>query len=570
MDNFISQILNDLFNLDPELKQHEKELTMLARTLMNAKPDSRYDEAFAAKLKSELMEKAQHFKTAAMPADEGMNRFFRLLANRFAYALAGAAIMLIIILPLIFSGRGGKLALNSNAPASLFKSGVTRVDDHAFGSITDGSAASGDSQGLGAGGREVAPMQNESGFTTDSALGQASVPAGSGGGGGMAAPAPDSSASAKIGIMPPSYMTDYKYVYTGDDITIDRDTMPVYKRVTSPAGAQALAQTVTGFNFGTIDLSRFENAELANLNLNENRDFGYSLYLNFTDNTLDISQNWQKWPHPENQCRDQACYNQYRLSISDVPTDDKILSIAKGFLDQYGIDAGDYGEPFVQDQWRLYYAQAPDQSQVYIPEEMAVVYPYIIDGQMAYDQSGNPTGMYVGVDIRYDKVSSLHSLKPQTFESSDYAVINDSAKITDLAEKGGVWPNYRYEGADKTVTVELGTPQPGLVQYWKYNQTDGSSEELYIPALVFPVKNQTELGADFSRKNVVVPLAKDLLDEMNPPAGIPRPMPLMKEGTQSSETPAVEILPNAAPGAVKGAEESVGPREIRTTIRFER
>jgi hypothetical protein len=333
-------------------------------------------------------------------------------------------------------------------------------------------------------------------------------------------------------IMPRPDPVSYEYVYTGVDIEMTADKYTVYKHIKTSAGGRALAQSLSGMDFSLLDMSKFRNTELANLNLSEDREFGYSLYLNLRENSLNLSQNWQKWPHPEQNCRDQACHEQYRLKLSDVPSDDKLIATADAFLREYGIDMNGYGRPSVSDQWRRYYNLAEDKSSFWVPNEIGVVYPLKIEEQTVRDQSGNPSGLHVSVNIRYNKVSGLHSLRPHTFESSAYDAITDNARIIELAEQGGLYPVYGYGQTEQTVTVELGTPERKLMQYFRYGREDRTSEELYVPTLFFPVKNKADLDDNFYRDYVVAPLITDMLSELRPPVGAPEPMPLLRDEVQ--------------------------------------
>jgi hypothetical protein len=520
MKNFINEILNDIFMIDPELKKHKKDLTRLAQELISHKPDTKFNENFAQTLKKELMKRAEELKgVSGNKKSVKPKGWSGLFINKFAYAVGGAIIMLIIIIPFLSFNQGERIALDSQPLAVNFNQGITSVSKNAFGSLTSSLSEALEERGVSAPG------------------------IGAGGGGGpanadssgelLAIPQAETTVSADSAKMIRPEYVNYKYSYIGDDIKLNEDTMAVFKRVSSEASGRAMAQSFTNLNFDLLDLSQFKNTQVANLNLNEDREFGYSIYLNLADNSLDISQNWLKWPQPNQECQNlplsenQACYERNRLTIDDVPSDDMILSIASKFVEDYEVDTSYFGEPFVDKEWRRTYETAANKGSAWVPEVISVIYPAIIDGKMTYDQGGNLSGMYVGVNIRSNKASDLHSLKPHTFESSQYDVITDRKKLVALAEQGGLYPRYQYEEASKTVTVELGTPALGLMQYWKYEKGLGQGEELFIPALIFPITNLPDLE-NYYRKNIIIPLISDMIDEMRPPVGIPEPMPLLK------------------------------------------
>ena len=53
----VKEILEELYQLDPELKTREDELMDILKKLMKAKPEAEPDEAFKARLKEELLAK---------------------------------------------------------------------------------------------------------------------------------------------------------------------------------------------------------------------------------------------------------------------------------------------------------------------------------------------------------------------------------------------------------------------------------------------------------------------------------------------------------------------------------
>ena len=60
------------------------------------------------------------------------------------------------------------------------------------------------------------------------------------------------------------------------------------------------------------------------------------------------------------------------------------------------------------------------------------------------------------------------------------------------------------------VTIRLAAPERGYVRIY---QTKGNSqEEVYVPALIFPVTAIENAPSYYDRKNVVVPLAKELVE----------------------------------------------------------
>jgi hypothetical protein len=99
-------------------------------------------------------------------------------------------------------------------------------------------------------------------------------------------------ADAKIGIMPPYYQ-NYTFKYVGEELSGLNTTVPVYKRTKDLSLGRQYAQSFTTRNFGFFDLGKFQDLELASINFNENREFGYSTYFSLHDNSFGISANWE-------------------------------------------------------------------------------------------------------------------------------------------------------------------------------------------------------------------------------------------------------------------------------------
>jgi hypothetical protein len=96
----------------------------------------------------------------------------------------------------------------------------------------------------------------------------------------------------------------------------------------------------------------------------------------------------------------------------------------------------------------------------------------------------------------------------------------------ELVYNGGSYPYYDYfvEGEYETVDIELGSPSLELVKIWNYDQTKMISQELYVPAYVFPIISQSKYNY-FYRKNIVIPAVKDFFNRYNFP-GQPRILPM--------------------------------------------
>ena len=380
---------------------------------------------------------------------------------------------------------------------------IAQLENNAFGSLQSNQS------------EEPVNIQNLAGVGSGGGGGElTSSIAGINGGGGMPVSFGE---RTDLKMRAPEWI-NYTYVYKGDDLEITETEMEVLKRTKDKASSQEFVRYISKINLDSLDLGKFQNTEITNLQINENRKFGYSLYLDFIDNNISINANWEQWPTPSIECRglaqeeSQKCFDANRLKLADVPADEILISIANQFLKDYEIDMSMYGKPEILDYWRNNY-DTDSEAPIYISEAISVIYPLVINNQVIYDESGNKTGLTVQINIKNNKVAGLNGLTSQSYASSNYEVENDSQTIIALAEKGGLRRIYNYQEASKTVEVKLGTPTLGLIKYYQPSLDKKETAELLIPAYIFPVINSPETGAYNYVKNIVVPLVKEIITE---------------------------------------------------------
>src|SRR3989344_331949 len=88
--NNIEQILSELYEIDPGLKQYEEQVKKIISEMLVNQPDTKFDSAFAASLKQRLMQKSENPKTA---------KFFINLnfMREHVRVFAGALVALVLI-----------------------------------------------------------------------------------------------------------------------------------------------------------------------------------------------------------------------------------------------------------------------------------------------------------------------------------------------------------------------------------------------------------------------------------------------------------------------------------------
>ncbi len=514
MSSDLRSILGELYTIDPSLQDHEAELIPVLEAMMRSKPDVTPDEAFIQRLRSMLREKnvmvsSSNHDQKKYSSSSSFFSFFTM--NHLQYTVTGVVLGAIIAGPITYSltQSGGlpSFTNESNGTQKLFSYSVEDSGSSAFGDLSTVQQNTAYGRGGGGGAPEI-----------DTAM---SARPQSGGGGGDAM-----MIDPKIGLIAPE-MTQYNLVFDGALPSLT-DSVDVYSRMRGVSNAD-IGQILSAFNTGLIDLGSFGNAKTDMISFYQDTEYGYMVNVSFREGTININQNWEKWPHPESACRDEACYQRFRVKAEDVPADDVLIGIANAFVEKYSIDLSQYGEPEVNNQWRAQYEAATDKSMVWIPDGAQVIYPLLIDGKPVYDEGGMKTGISINVNVREKRVSDAWGIMDQKYRKSAYAGVTDEAAIRAFIDAYGVFPtDFMPQGTTvKSVDITLGTPEVSLVRMYHYR--DNMSDELLVPALVFPVTNVPE-GEYFYQKSITVPLAADLLKERTG-QGNPVPMPLIMEDT---------------------------------------
>ena len=496
MNTKIQNILNDLYAIDPTLKEKEGEVVKLIETLLASRPDAKLDAAFVKALRTKLLG-ADSFVSSSIPLLTIKTHTFM---QKMIYALGGAAIALVIAVPLamvtVYQEKDPLLSSDEAVDETrslAFAPEGEHLGSRAFGVLTfQGSSAP----------REVGEgSQEKMAATTPAGLG--------GGGGGNAGMAADRM------MMPP--ITDVpvnRYVYRGEGVQWDAQEAEVLKRVKGGRGTREISKVLASFNLGLVDLRGFSDAHVQMFSLLEDKPFGYQISVDAMEGMITIGQNWQKWP--SSQCHDQACWDARRVRQGDIPSDQELIRITDAFLKQMGISKASFRAPEVDRSWEMWYAQTEDKANFYFPEQVSVKYPLVVDGKRVFEQYGDPMGMMVSVDIKERRAAGVFNILTQVYSRSAYPAESDTKRIIAIAEKVGLTPWYgslvKEDGSPvKTVEVGLGTPEEGFMRYWQQNDT--ISNELLVPSLIFPVMMDAPGGYTGSRF-IVVPRVLDILDEL--------------------------------------------------------
>lgn len=521
----IEEILNDLYKLDPTLKEYEPDLKKIITQLIAAKPNTKFDENFKIKLEKELLEK---FKTiTGQPIKKGL-AWDKIIMGKFLYVMSGSlAIMILFVIGVSLINKTPRSA--DQVIKLSFEQTINQTSEKAFGALPA---------------FQVAQDQNNHDLNYNTK--KATNVTAQGGAEMMALSAPMAADDASDGgadnfsgartvmlskadkpaslIYRPTPQITFKYTYSGEEIKLDNQNLSVYKRNFNGGLASELGRVIGSIDTGLINLKSFPKLKTTNLSLQEDYDGGYSLNFNLDNENINLYRLYNPGVVATN-CSDKTvCAPDYYISKDNLPSNDEIIGITNEFLKKHGVNLSGWGDPKVDDAWVNYEEFSKNN---YAPANITVVYPQKIEDKLVYTDSGGLLGMTVNVNLKDRKVDSVYNLTSQNFIASNYPAITDWNKILDFALKGGLRPTiyYALSGGqeDKEVNLELDTPVYALVDRWVYNKT---SQELFVPALIFPIKNKTFAPGYGNLNNVIVPLVEEMFpkDGENNNDGIVYPM----------------------------------------------
>jgi len=509
MEKQLEQFLEELYQFDPQLRQFDNNLRNIIKEMTIIRPDTKFSPELAHEIKDRLM---QVISTETKSASKNSFFKFNFINMNKLYIYAGVAAVFIFALIAVntnFSKPQNDPKISNQIKyyqdwVDQNQDAIVRLEAGAFGSLASASTiagpAAGSMESMSADSNNLASRVAPLGLGGDSMV--------------MSEPATIDGMGSDVKMIFPRF--NFKYVYKGDAIDLSDRQADVYRRLTIPSSdADALVNLVSGLNLNGLSLSSFSNLQMQNLSLMEDKEMGLSISFDFVRGTVSIYENWQKWRllERENCAGNQDCWNRWRLKINDVPQDDTLIAWANSFINKHQIDIRAYGEPVVDNFWRFEYEKSSDKANFYIPEYASVIYPYLVNGQAVRDQGGNYAGMRVTINLLQKAVSGVSELSLNRYEVSAYSLVTDFQRIIRQAENGG-WDGHYFYSSENIQEIGLGTPEKIYVRIWHYS--NNNSDELMIPALLFPVLEyeNTNINQYYGQRFVIVPLVVDILSEL--------------------------------------------------------
>ncbi|MCC6934079.1 MAG: hypothetical protein IT406_00055 [Candidatus Yanofskybacteria bacterium] len=479
----IEQLLAELYEADPSLREREAVLRPLLHELVASKPDIALDPAFRRLVHERLL---QHSRQAA---HSGLrwSSFIHMPMNKYIYGLGGAVIALVLAVPILTS------LTRPTAELAFAPSVQKSSSDRAFGSLqgVTGGAGYAGGRGGGGGGGGYAPAS-------------VARPESGGGGGGVTMPAPEY-------VLP-------RFTYSGE-ISLEDKEVTVLRREKGSLSQGALSRLVGSFDLGSMmNLKSFPGASLWSVSLSQDREYGYSIFVDFAEGAVSVTQNWLKWPNPYNACtktNTPECYEGLRIRKEQLPSDEEVLAAANAFLSEHGISHDGYGAPEVMKDWAIAYerASSTERAQWYFPEQVMAVYPMVIDGLPVYEEGGQKAGIMLSYDVRSKRITSVSGLTTRRYESSSYAAQTDVAALRSALARG-TWRDYgQIDPVARIADVAVEAPERAWMRTF-VPDTYGAGSELLVPALVFSVK-AVPSSVSVWQQAIVLPLARELYTLQN-------------------------------------------------------
>ncbi len=474
----MQEILRDLYLIDPSLKKEEEKIISIIEDIMENQPNIELNQDFVTQLKEKVFLEIESL--------ENKNKFSIFSWQKLLY-VSSASVLVILLSVLTVANF-----ILPNEKKLKKDSDIIALNERAFGNL---------SISLEEGRNDLESSLSQS---DDMVLGLGSA-------------GESVIVSGDVSIMPyPVEQNNYKYVYNGealDNLDLSSVSSLVYKRDNDDYFSRIFANNIKSISNLPIDLRNFTQTKLQHFNLEENKDYGYSVAVNLSNNSISIYSNWQYWPQPYKDCYDEICIENLRLNESDMLPDSELISIAQDFIDKYKINLDSYGPVEIN--------KEAYKNNNYYPEQISLVYPLVINDKEVYSSHGGKNGLQISINIRERKVSSLNNLNFSNLKSSSYQLIDNTNRMNDLIERGGLNPDYYRSLQDNFIELELEEPVIALVKTWISSPDKNTSSELFIPSLIFKIKERP--NEYFHRQNVIIPLVEEIYnDSLN---NIDKPIP---------------------------------------------
>lgn len=493
MEKDIEKILQELYEVDSSLKEKEKELRKIIHTMLNLKPNVKIDETFKSTLRENISKKIVSEKLKNYSSQK------QNIWHFFAYIFGTAWILAFWFFLLNENLNIGKNDIwNPNTPITTnnilsFESEITKISGW-FGdlkNIWENTAPALRGVWGWATPSSAKMLQTESVsrdiWTEDMQI-ATETPLGD-----------EMTVGKTMDLVDPNWVPEiYRYSFSGElNVTLS-EMMPVYKKSNQNNLGKDFWKKFANFRFNGLDISRFSDLSAGNISFNQDKEYGYSINIDFSNGYLNIYKNWDTWPQK----------NYQEKKTTSLLAEDEVLNIANSFMKEYGIDISQYGHAKIETNYNTL-LKTSDVSRImpdFIPDTTYILYPLIVDGKEIMEESWDTAGIKVEIDTEEKRVSSVVWLSIQNYVQSDYIVENNTENILKVANVWGRFWFYTPE-TDRVKYKDIELKNPTLKYINIYEYKNNIQEQYLIPAVVFEVEK--EGLENYYWNTISVPLVKD-------------------------------------------------------------
>lgn len=462
------QIIQELYTIDPSLKQHDARIREAIIAVMNAKEQITVDDAFVASLKQRVLAAYAQPKHTWYAYHQLRSSLTQLWSMHAGMVVASSLAVLVV--------AGGIVYMNTKQPYAI--ADIQVAGYQAFGSFTSTDIPF---QGL-----MISPRGDLGGSgeeTTDAKI--------------------SATMDERMMIWTPAYTLEYAYV--GDEFQIP-ERLSVYKHNASKAVSDAFGKQIQSA-IKPFFSQAMEGIGVTSLTFTSaKKDYQYEM--NIENGTAAV---YSRIPRPYDNAHE-----------NKLIANDDAIQIARQFLANQGVSIDKYGEPFVDETWKQYVPESADIKE-YAPIDTTVIFPLIIDGNSIHSLFGGAKqGMQVLIDNETKRVLNVYGISFASYASSIYDTENDFNRLLNIAKYGGSNPIHTKD--IPVYTAQIGTPEIVYIEYYLPQE-----QLVYMPALRFPVFKGDVVLPEYETlpPYIVVPLLDDLLDQLELPLEI-MPFDMMK------------------------------------------
>lgn len=485
MGKEVENILQELYEIDENLQKKEPELKKIIHSMLNLRPNITIDENFKYSLREQIQQKINSEKLHNFQKSQ-KNNFWTIFAYIF-WTLWVAAFWFFIFRETF----APHTIIQDNTPSSVsqnllsFESNITENKNGFWNLKTvwvDSLAKwwSVEKMSLQTPNTVTDLAENDTKILGENMIGDAMI-------------------WKMIAPIDPDWVPEvYKYSYSWELNLEIPAQMPVYKKITWKNISTQVANYFKNIDFNGIKLGNFSEIWVSNVSLNENKEYGYSLNIDFENGSFSLYKNWAKWPQ-----RDWTTN-----SKQNFVSEEEVLQIAWDFIQKYKIDLGKYGNPEVEKKY-LSVLRSYESSKIapeYINNTTTVIYPLLIDENKIVEEYGQVSWVRLEIDLIEKKVTSLNGLHINNYEKSAYNIETSKENILKIAN---VWWRFWLENEipknAKYIDILLKNPTLQYISTYKYENF--SQEQFLIPAVVFEIEKAWV--ENYYWDTITVPLVKD-------------------------------------------------------------